>query len=118
MSLKLTESENVKVLISLAITKFLAQEYKVCYILQLCILYQVPEVTEGEAFHDCIALMINVKAKIKNAVAIPALNTSNGFIIVNCAVCCCIQFTQQDNPLKKTVGNLYSFVINQRSNYV
>ena len=113
MSLKLTENKNVKVLISLAITKFLAQEYQVRYIL-----YQVPEVTEGEAFHDCIALMINFKAKIKNAVAIPALNTSNGFIIVNCSVCCCIQFTQQDNPLKKTVGNLYSFVINQRSNYV
>ena len=38
-------------------------------------IYQVPVVTEGEAFHECIAFMINVIAPIRNAVAMQVLNT-------------------------------------------
>ena len=45
------------------------------------LLRYLPEVTEGEAFHDFTALMMNVKAKSNNAVAMPVLNTSNSLII-------------------------------------
>ena len=41
----------------------------------------LPEVTEGESFHEFIALLMNVNAEIKNPAAIPVRNTSNSFIV-------------------------------------
>ena len=41
----------------------------------------LPEVTEGEVFHECIALMINIEAARKNAVAMPNRNTRKNFMI-------------------------------------
>ena len=41
----------------------------------------LPEVTEGESFHEFMALLINVKAEIKNPAANPVLNISNNFIV-------------------------------------
>ena len=40
-----------------------------------------PEVTEGESFHEFMALLMNVNAEIKNPAATPVLNISNNFIV-------------------------------------
>ena len=43
----------------------------------------VPDVTEGDEFHDVTALFINVIAIINNAVYMLILRTSNTFMITN-----------------------------------
>ena len=41
----------------------------------------LPEVTEGESFHEFMALLMNVNAEIKNPAATPVRNISNNFIV-------------------------------------
>ena len=42
----------------------------------------LPEVTEGDAFQDCTASKMKVKAQSKNAVAIPVRKTSRNLIVI------------------------------------
>ena len=46
----------------------------------------IPEVTDGDSFHDFIALLINVTARINNPVANPVCKTKMSFIICSVAL--------------------------------